>query len=139
MIRALRFAALAALFLGVSFGAGVIILFAWVAAAVELPTLIVEASDPGANASAVERTIAAPIEQQVNGVEHLRHQPCLVVCLGQANGAPPIASGSFVRSAERCTRRSLSPGGGLRPDAGPLRGCPLPAVRIPHRLRDLRA
>ena len=33
------------------------------------PTIVVEASYPGANAQVVADTIAAPIEQQVNGVE----------------------------------------------------------------------
>ena len=75
MTRVRRFVALAAfavLFLAVPFAAGVIVFLGWRPEADEPPTLIVEAADPGANASAVEQTIAAPIEQQVNGVEHLR-------------------------------------------------------------------
>ena len=38
----------------------------------ELPGITVEVVYPGATASEVEQTIAAPIEQQLNGVEHLR-------------------------------------------------------------------
>ena len=34
--------------------------------------MTIETADPGATASAVERTIAVPIEQQISGVEHLR-------------------------------------------------------------------
>src|SRR5262249_21767761 len=40
------------------------------AAAGPLPALIVEAADPGANAQVVADTVAGPIEQQVNGVDH---------------------------------------------------------------------
>src|SRR5262245_12564914 len=36
------------------------------------PVIRVEAVYPGANAAVVADTVAAPIEQQVNGVEHLR-------------------------------------------------------------------
>src|SRR5215471_1526369 len=34
-----------------------------------LPTVVVEANYPGANARVVADTVAAPIEQQINGVE----------------------------------------------------------------------
>jgi multidrug efflux pump subunit AcrB len=37
----------------------------------ELPVIFVEASYPGANAQVVADTVAAPIEQQVNGVEQM--------------------------------------------------------------------
>jgi multidrug efflux system membrane fusion protein len=37
------------------------------------PVLVVEAAYPGASARVVADTVAAPIEQQVNGVEHLAH------------------------------------------------------------------
>jgi RND family efflux transporter MFP subunit len=37
------------------------------------PVIAVEASHPGASAAVVADTVAAPIEQQVNGVEHLAH------------------------------------------------------------------
>jgi RND family efflux transporter MFP subunit len=37
------------------------------------PVIVVEATYPGANAQVVADTVAAPIEQQVNGVEHLAH------------------------------------------------------------------
>src|SRR4051794_20262343 len=37
------------------------------------PALVVEAVYPGANAQVVADTIAAPIEQQVNGLEKMRH------------------------------------------------------------------
>ena len=58
--------------------AAVIVFFQWRFDADEEPTLTIEASDPGATASAVERTIAIPIEQQISGVEHLRqlHSHC---------------------------------------------------------------
>ncbi len=36
------------------------------------PVLLVEATYPGANAQVIADTVAAPIEQQVNGVEHLK-------------------------------------------------------------------
>src|SRR5512135_600719 len=35
------------------------------------PTVLVSTSYPGANAQVVADTVAAPIEQQVNGVEHM--------------------------------------------------------------------
>ena len=41
-------------------------------AAEELPVLTVEAVYPGATASVVEEKLAAPLEQQIMGVEHLR-------------------------------------------------------------------
>jgi multidrug efflux pump subunit AcrB len=75
MIHARRFvelACLAALFLAVPFAAGVVVFFfGWAPEADAPPTVIIEAAVPGANASAVEQTIATLIEQQVNGVEHL--------------------------------------------------------------------
>ncbi len=71
MVRALGFAALAGLLLAILLAAGMIVFLTWPTGADDPPTLTVEASDPGATASAVEQTIAAPIEQQVNGVEHL--------------------------------------------------------------------
>jgi hydrophobe/amphiphile efflux-1 (HAE1) family protein len=35
------------------------------------PTIRVTASYPGANASVIEQTVAGPLEQQINGVEHM--------------------------------------------------------------------
>ena len=37
------------------------------------PVIVVEARCPGASAQVVADTVAAPIEQQVNGVENMRH------------------------------------------------------------------
>src|SRR5581483_11398246 len=37
------------------------------------PVIVVEATYPGASAAAVADTVAAPIEEQVNGLEHLAH------------------------------------------------------------------
>jgi multidrug efflux pump subunit AcrB len=37
------------------------------------PTIVVEASYPGADAQTVRDTVAAPIEEQVNGVKKMRH------------------------------------------------------------------
>src|SRR5262249_22126076 len=68
MIRERRALPLATLFLA----AGVIVLPGRAAGADEPPALSVEAVYPGATAADVEQTIAAPIEEQVNGVEHLR-------------------------------------------------------------------
>src|ERR1700694_5896026 len=41
-------------------------------AAAPPPTVIFEATYPGANAQVVAEAVAAPIEQQINGVEQLR-------------------------------------------------------------------
>jgi multidrug efflux pump subunit AcrB len=50
--------------------AGIFFLVRWLHAPPKpLPTIIVEASYPGANAQVVADTVAAPIEEQVNGVE----------------------------------------------------------------------
>src|SRR5690606_18586553 len=35
------------------------------------PTVVVSAMYPGANAETIAETVAAPIEQQINGVEHM--------------------------------------------------------------------
>ena len=37
------------------------------------PTVVVSAAYPGANAKVVADTVAAPIEQQVNGVENMMY------------------------------------------------------------------
>ncbi len=42
------------------------------------PTVQVTASYPGANAQVVADTVAAPIEQQVNGVEHMLYMSSAV-------------------------------------------------------------
>jgi multidrug efflux pump subunit AcrB len=51
--------------------AGFFILVGKFAPAGEPPVVTVEATYPGATATAIEETLATPIEQQVNGVEHL--------------------------------------------------------------------
>ena len=60
-------------YLGVQFIAGVW----WSAQNQPLPTITVEAMYPGANAATVADTVAAPIEQQVNGVEQMVHAVAL--------------------------------------------------------------
>ncbi len=72
MIRTRILVALAAVCLPILVAAAVIVFFQWRFDTDEEPTLTIEASDPGATTSAVERTIAIPIEQQISGVEHLR-------------------------------------------------------------------
>jgi len=68
MIRRRRTVSLTAL----SLAAGVIVFLGCGAGAHDPPALTVEAVYPGATASVVEQAVAAPIEQQVSGVEHLR-------------------------------------------------------------------
>ena len=47
------------------------------------PTVVVSASYPGASAEVVADTVAAPLEQQINGVEGKRcHLDQCSVCLG---------------------------------------------------------
>jgi multidrug efflux pump subunit AcrB len=73
--RAIAFAAavLAGLAVaGLAFVAGIIILGRQWARTDEFPRFAVQAVWAGATASEVEQTIAAPIEQQLSGVEHLR-------------------------------------------------------------------
>jgi multidrug efflux pump len=73
--RAIAFAAavLAGLTVaGLAFVAGIIVLARKGARTDEFPRFAVEAVWAGATASEVEQTIAAPIEQQLSGVEHLR-------------------------------------------------------------------
>jgi multidrug efflux pump len=52
-------------------GLGFLALGVWQYLQAPLPTVEVHASYPGANAQVVADTVAAPIEQQVNGVEDM--------------------------------------------------------------------
>jgi multidrug efflux pump subunit AcrB len=70
--RALALSVLALAGLSIALVAAVIIFRGRKTNSIELPGFTVEVVYPGATASEIEQKIAAPIEQQLNGVEHLR-------------------------------------------------------------------
>ena len=77
------------------------------AAPEDLPALTVEAVYPGATASVAEQKLAAPLEEQINGVEHL---PCL---------APASRPRRLVPAGDQAiARHRLRPRPEARPEPG---------------------
>ena len=65
-----------------------------------------------------------------------RDQPCLVVGLGPAANGPADRE-RLIREIRTGSHRRRA--GGHHPAAGPLRGGPIPPIRLSDRVRDLRA
>jgi multidrug efflux pump subunit AcrB len=73
------------------------------------PTVVVSASYPGASAETLADTVAAPIEEQINGVEDMLYMS------SQSTGDGASASPSPSRSAQTPTRRRCWSRTGSRP------------------------
>src|SRR5262245_47151679 len=67
------------------------------------PSITVTATYPGANAETASATVAAPLEQEINGVEHMLY----LSSQSTADGAPTLPYPSAL-GPMRTTRRSRS-------------------------------
>ena len=112
MIPARTAVTIAVLFLA----AVLIFVVQWKPGADESPTLTVNAIYPGATAAVVEQTIAAPIEQQVNGVEHLRQMRSRCGHDGSYTLELSFEPGTDLERSPRPSSRTGS--------ASPCRSCP---------------
>jgi multidrug efflux pump subunit AcrB len=81
------------------------------------PTIVVEASYPGANARVVADTVAAPIEQQVNGVENLLHLRSSCGKDGAYTLAITFASGTDLNVAQVLVQNRIALAQPILPEA----------------------
>ena len=72
------------------------------------PTVVVSASYPGANAEIVRDTVAAPIEQQVNGVENMLYMSSQCTGDGAYNLTVTFALGADLNMAQVLVQNRVS-------------------------------
>jgi len=79
------------------------------------PTVTVSATYPGANAETVAKTVATPLEEQINGVENMLYMSSQSTNTGNLNLTVTFKVGTNLDVAQcRCRTGSLSPSRSFR-------------------------
>ena len=72
------------------------------------PTIVVSASYPGANAQTIADTVAAPLEQEINGVEGMIYMQSQSTSSGQLQITITFATGTNIEDAQVLVQNRVS-------------------------------
>src|SRR3546814_13383339 len=82
------------------------------------PTISVQAFYPGATAETMAETVAAPLEQEINGVENMLYMTSSATSAGQAAITVTFKAGTDLHEAQVVVQTPVARGAPPPPEAG---------------------
>jgi multidrug efflux pump len=73
------------------------------------PTVVVQATYPGANPKVIAETVSSPLEEQINGVENMMYMKSVAGSDGVLQMTITFAPGAPIRTRRRWTCRTAFP------------------------------